>query len=414
MQLESIKKRSVMLIQNGARRNYIYGRQLEEAGLLYMMSTDAAFSSEHQGLSERLIRKFFPKLEKGISRRKIFGVPKTRLRNSILPNIAGLLTEWMPEEYRFYIVDKISGWNNRIYGLGNTKVIVNYHGNGGSFLNFASRKGVGIITDFVITPKYLEILNAEQLIWPGWDLKPIPNNMIEFYRLKMSELVRISDRYLCPSENVSRDLQDIPGFDSSRVRIVPYGKSGINSKSSQPKIGRVLFIGEAGLRKGIPYLAQAATILKQRSPHIKVIVAGFVSKNIQSRCETKDLIFLGVISKDQIEIELSQADIFCLPSLAEGSATSIFEAINFGLPVVTTRASGSVIRDSVEGFIVPERNSVALADAIEKIINDRELRSVMSNAAKEASLNYSEDNCGTQFIDVVEELLSSLTTNPIS
>ena len=49
-----------------------------------------------------------------------------------------------------------------------------------------------------------------------------------------------------------------------------------------------------------------------------------------------------------------------------------------------------------------------------KIINDRELRSVMSNAAKEASLNYSEDNCGTQFIDVVEELLSSLTTKPKS
>ena len=47
---------------------------------------------------------------------------------------------------------------------------------------------------------------------------------------------------------------------------------------------------------------------------------------------------------------------FVLPSLAEGSAEVTYEAIAAGVPVVTTRAAGSVVRDGIEGRIVPERD----------------------------------------------------------
>ena len=80
--------------------------------------------------------------------------------------------------------------------------------------------------------------------------------------------------------------------------------------------------------------------------------------------------------------EMARADIFCLPSLAEGSATSIFEAMANGLPVVTTLSSGSVVADGVEGFIVAERDGAAIADAVERIVGDRVLRDRMSQESR--------------------------------
>jgi glycosyltransferase involved in cell wall biosynthesis len=60
-----------------------------------------------------------------------------------------------------------------------------------------------------------------------------------------------------------------------------------------------------------------------------------------------------------------------------------YEALACGLPVVTTRATGSVVRDRREGRIVPERDPKALADAIEQIVEDGALRDQLAIAARQ-------------------------------
>ncbi|NEP01918.1 MAG: glycosyltransferase family 4 protein [Symploca sp. SIO2E9] len=59
-------------------------------------------------------------------------------------------------------------------------------------------------------------------------------------------------------------------------------------------------------------------------------------------------------------------------SLAEGSAGLTYEALAAGLLVITTEATGSVHRDGIEGFIIPERDSGALAARIEELLEDIE------------------------------------------
>ena len=395
--------RRVILIQQGARRNYVYAEQLERAALLHSLLTDAAWTPGSDRLT-RLAARVLPRLLGPVGRRTVRGVPPERLKASFWPNISGTLLSRLHPEQRFALMDEALAWRNRLRGLHGADIVVNYHGNGGSFLDYAKSRGARIVTDFVITPKHLEIEQWERVRWPGWEVETTPQSLLDRYRRRMSWLTRISDIYLCPSETVARDLADLPGFDPARVRYTPYGLSGVLVRNSGPLAGRVLFAGTAGLRKGLPYLATAATILKARAPLIKIVIAGHASDLVRARPETQHLTFLGVLDRGRIADEFARADMFCMPSLAEGSATSIFEAMANGLPIVTTNSAGSVVSDGVEGLIVPERDAMALADAIERITADRGMRERMSRAALATAARFDDNTCGERFLAVMSEL----------
>src|SRR5947207_337643 len=96
--------------------------------------------------------------------------------------------------------------------------------------------------------------------------------------------------------------------------------------------------------------------------------------------------------------EFAGADIVVLPSLAEGSAAVIYEALAAGLPIVTTPEAGSVVRDGIEGRIVPSRDPEALANAIAEIVKDREKRERMSHAARERAREFTWERYGERLI----------------
>ena len=172
-----------------------------------------------------------------------------------------------------------------------------------------------------------------------------------------------------------------------------------------------MFAGAANLRKGIPYLAQAATLLKARRPDIEIIVTGTVTPVVRLQPLTKNLTFLGILGRERMADEFARADLFCLPSLAEGSATSIYEALANGVPVVTTELSGSIVRDGIEGLIVGERDGAAIANAIVRIVGDRNLRASMSVAALAAAERFSDEACGRAFVNVIRELAAAKTSS---
>jgi glycosyltransferase involved in cell wall biosynthesis len=402
-----MNERRVMMIQQGARRNYVYARQLEDAGLLHSLVTDAAWPAGDEGWPTRLALRLAPGLSGPLARRCAAGVPRSRLRASILPNLAGVARRFMHNETAFALSDEALAFPNRLRGLCGADIIVNYHGNGGSFLSWAKRRGAKVATDFVITPKYLEIEQRERVIWPGWGTDEVSQSIIDSYRARMAHIVALSDLYLCPSQTVARGLADLPGFDPTRLRLLPYGVSCALLRQARPERGRVLFAGAAGLRKGISYLAQAAALLKARRLDSEIIVAGAVSPAVRRQPLTDNLTFLGNLDREHMAGEFARADLFCLPSLAEGSATSIYEALANGLPVVTTESSGSIVRDGVEGLIVGERDGAAIANAIVRIVEDRNMRASMSAAALAAAEQFSDEACGRAFVNVIRELAAA-------
>lgn len=84
------------------------------------------------------------------------------------------------------------------------------------------------------------------------------------------------------------------------------------------------------------------------------------------------------------------ASVFVLPSLSEGQAGVVIEALSMGCPVVITRECGVDIEDGKQGFIIPIKNSQAIAEKIELIFNDTELRKSMQINALEFSQEFNE------------------------
>jgi glycosyltransferase involved in cell wall biosynthesis len=89
----------------------------------------------------------------------------------------------------------------------------------------------------------------------------------------------------------------------------------------------------------------------------------------------------GAVPRNLIFSHFEWADVFFLPSVCEGSATVTYEALMSGLPVVATPNTGSIVKDGVNGFIVPARDSQAMAERLRRLHLDRRLLSEMQQAA---------------------------------
>jgi glycosyltransferase involved in cell wall biosynthesis len=92
------------------------------------------------------------------------------------------------------------------------------------------------------------------------------------------------------------------------------------------------------------------------------------------------------------------ADVFLLPSICEGSATACYEALAAGVPVITTENAGSVVRDGIDGFIVPIRDAGAIVERLEMLHRDRELLESMARGALQRASEFTVEKYGDRLI----------------
>jgi colanic acid/amylovoran biosynthesis glycosyltransferase len=97
------------------------------------------------------------------------------------------------------------------------------------------------------------------------------------------------------------------------------------------------------------------------------------------------IIFEGWQNADRVRTLYQQADIFALPSFAEGIPVVLMEAMAMEIPCVTTRITGipELIRDQVDGLLVTPANDEELAVAIGRLMDDPELRRRIGRAARQ-------------------------------
>ena len=396
----------VLVIQMGARRAYEIARILEKRGVLAVLQTSAAWpeGSVPGGLLGRILKRH----PGPCARRTIQGVPPEKVRTTFLPEAVGtgLRILGVETERSFRIEDWLLGLEARRRGLAGANIVLNTTGNGGiGFLRWAKARGAKIATDVIITPKVFDILKEECERWPGWEPSQHLDKAASIYRAQSEALVAISDRLFCPSETVVDGLSTIRGFDPPKVARVPYGLGKALIEAGTPVERRILFAGHAGLRKGLPYLAEAARILRARDPTFEIRVAGAASDIVRARPECADLTFLGHLGPDLMAEEFRTADVFCLPSLAEGMASVTLEALANGIPCVVTRSAGSPVVDGEDGLIVPERDGAALADAVAAITADRARRARMSEAALQRAAEHTLDKIGARLHTTLNSLV---------
>ncbi len=289
-------------------------------------------------------------------------------------------------------------------GFGSATHMYSMLGECGPLFAEGKRRGLVTVSEIYISLSTERILTEERKNFPGWE-ENVPDYAAVCRGFESSGGPRAdADFAICPSEWVRDDLVRNFGFPSEHTAIVPYGVNPeMLSVSDEPVRGRILFAGTADLRKGIHYFAAAAEKLLVRRVRCEFRVAGNVERSVANQEQCRHLKFLGRVPRVKITGEFAVADVFVLPSLAEGSAETTYEALACGVPVVTTLEAGSVVRDNIDGRIVPSRDPEALANAIAEIVEDRQKRERMSRAARDRAHDYTWERYGERLLAALRQ-----------
>jgi glycosyltransferase involved in cell wall biosynthesis len=395
-----------IVAQTGARRGYAVPAILERAGMLERFYTDVTGDLDLGAFFSRAAILPFP------------GNPARRLAGRRLPSNIRAKTTTFPGLSLAHALRQMTIRRNHAAsfceslrfssalgramtrrGFGDATHIYSMLGECGPLLAAAKERGLTVVSEIYIPLSTERIAAEERKNFPGWEPDVPDFSAIRRDIGGENALLTLTDFAICPSEAVRDDLVQNFGFPHERTAIVPYGMNpGLLSVRNEPVRGRVLFAGTADLRKGIQYFAMAAEKLVAHGMRYEFRVAGNVQLSVASQKQCRYLTFLGRVPRAEMAREFDGADLFVLPSLAEGSAEATSESLACGVPVITTREAGSVVRDGIEGRIVPSRDPEALANAIAEIVEVREKRERMSHAARELARDYTWDRYGERLI----------------
>jgi glycosyltransferase involved in cell wall biosynthesis len=174
---------------------------------------------------------------------------------------------------------------------------------------------------------------------------------------------------------------------------------------TRPPVFRAIFSGALIERKGIHHLLEAWHRLNL--PNAELWLLGSVHEEAKPYLEKFGLENVRVLGfKHDLENYLNQGSVYVFPSRLEGSAKTIYEAAACGLPMITTREAGDVVRDGVEGIIVKPGDVDAIAAAIEHLYRRPEIAASMGAAARQRVVeNFTWDHYRTRLLGAYERAI---------
>lgn len=204
----------------------------------------------------------------------------------------------------------------------------------------------------------------------------------------------IADYVVTPSKFVQESFLE-EGFDEEKVKCVPFGVNTPDIQQVSDDTTYFIYSGSVTLRKGIQYLLPAWDSLDL--PNAELIVTSNIDESarpiVQEYEDDDSIRFLGWVN-DLYEW-FGKSSVFVFPTLEEGSAMVVYEAMASGLPIITTFNSGWVGEDGKHGIEVPVRDSKSIAEAIQYMYNNPEERKQMGENARDHIMsNFTEDDYG--------------------
>ena len=196
----------------------------------------------------------------------------------------------------------------------------------------------------------------------------------------------LADRILVPSDHIRETLIG-HGTHPAKISVIPYAADTRRFRPRPIEAERdadqctFLFAGGITQRKGIKYLLKAWE--KVRRPGWRLQLLGALPKDAGPLASMLGHVeLLGRVPHSQVPEVMAAADVFVFPSLFEGSAVVTYEALACGLPSVLTPNAGSVVRDGIEGLLVPPRDIDGLAQSMVRLGLDTNLRARLSRLAR--------------------------------
>jgi glycosyltransferase involved in cell wall biosynthesis len=215
-----------------------------------------------------------------------------------------------------------------------------------------------------------------------------------------------ADRVLVGSKYAAGTFR-AAGFEASRLAVIPFG---VDTRLFAPEVAaplrgfRVLYVGRLTVLKGLQQLLDAFSASAE--PDWTLCLVGNpgpdtpplrVRRGRLEHDRNMPRIALPAVYRD--------AHVFVLPTLGEGMGLVALEAMACGLPVVVTpNGPDEVVRDGIDGFVVPAGDAVALAERLRVLAGSPDLRARMGAAARERSLAFGWPTYAQRVAELVEAL----------
>jgi len=385
----------VTLVHRGARYGFQVARALNEAGVLETLVTDLYWPGDRTWA--RAVENMLPvRLSKALRCRCAEGLPSTSVAQfwgSGISSWAVSKSEWLP----YHLERDSVRWCDRILGQRAGEIATqkrtallsySYYAHSA----FSNYRGDQPRILFQLHPHPVSvrnILQREQVLHADcaqslskeWELALTD----EDFRHLVDESAS-ADYWIAASHFTKQTLIDA-GIPRDRIAVIPYGVEA--AKYATRKVTRaksrpiqLLFVGTLGQRKGIKYLLQAMEMLPKDSVELTLCGRAIDDLALFHKCSSR-LRLRPSISAEGLREAYSTADVFVFPSLAEGFAHVLLEAMASGVPIISTArtAAPDLIRHGVEGFIVKPGDPTDLAEHIEKFLRSPEKILSMGEAA---------------------------------
>ncbi|HNW42955.1 MAG TPA: glycosyltransferase family 4 protein [Elusimicrobiales bacterium] len=224
-------------------------------------------------------------------------------------------------------------------------------------------------------------------------------------RLKLRFIRRFTGLFLVLNDEMVRELLDI-GIPDEKIVKIPIGvdvneykpvdgaeKERLKTALKLPFKKIVIFIARLEPQKAADNLLKAWKMVRSAGKDVNLVIAGGgcqegYLKKLSTELGLDDSVtFVGPVENTAVYLQAS--DIFVLPSLAEGLAIILLEAMSAAKPIVATRVGGTdeLIRNNFNGLTVEPGNVEALAEGISKLLNDPELSAALAGQARGTIIN---------------------------
>ena len=219
---------------------------------------------------------------------------------------------------------------------------------------------------------------AFAITWPDFDDWPAGHEE------RLDEEIRQADAVLVGSTYAS-DSFVAHGIDRAKMQVVPYGVD-LQTFTTGPMRQRgggfkVIYAGQLTQRKGISYLLRGYRKFARHDSSL-TLVGSLVGGDAPLLPYADLFRHVAHQTRPALAAMYRDADAFVLPTLIEGMPLVVLEAMACGLPViVTANGPADIVRDGVDGFVIPERDDEAVCERLDRLYRNPELRVEMGRQA---------------------------------
>lgn len=279
----------------------------------------------------------------------------------------------------------------------------------GALETFIQAKKLGLTCIYDLPIAYWEtgrkLMQEEALRLPSWSVTLGGGIADSEHKLKRKvKELELADVVVVPGRFVKDSLP--VWARGKKIILAPFGSpessKPVRKNASEPL--RVLFAGSLGQRKGLGDLFEAMKFLDPKKIEL-IIMGGLLAPLEFYKREFADFIYEQGRPHDQVLELMRSCDVFCLPSIVEGRALVMQEAMSQGLPLLITPNTGGddLVIEGETGFMVPVRSPEKIAEKLNWFIENREAAFIMGQRAITHAAKYTWKGYGDL---IVKELTS--------